>query len=81
MIMFDILNLIIRCYEIDWRSRIIYVEESYVVLDKPAGTSVCNQSYFMNSVKLLIPIYDSYRIVSKYWIVDNNVKSCHFRIK
>ncbi|KAK2447799.1 RNA pseudouridine synthase 6, chloroplastic [Trifolium repens] len=29
-----------RCYEIDWRSRIIAVEESYVVLDKPAGTSV-----------------------------------------
>ncbi|WJX25446.1 hypothetical protein P8452_14484 [Trifolium repens] len=26
----------VRCYEIDWRSRIIYVEESYVVLDKPA---------------------------------------------
>ncbi|OWM83484.1 hypothetical protein CDL15_Pgr012965 [Punica granatum] len=29
-----------RCYEIDWRSRIIAVEDSYVVLDKPAGTSV-----------------------------------------
>ncbi|ESW19737.1 hypothetical protein PHAVU_006G151200 [Phaseolus vulgaris] len=29
-----------RCYEIDWRSRIISVAESYVVLDKPAGTSV-----------------------------------------
>ncbi|XP_047950375.1 RNA pseudouridine synthase 6, chloroplastic-like isoform X4 [Salvia hispanica] len=29
-----------RCYEIDWRSRIIAVTESYVVLDKPAGTSV-----------------------------------------
>ncbi|XP_012568926.1 RNA pseudouridine synthase 6, chloroplastic [Cicer arietinum] len=29
-----------RCYEIDWRSRIIAVEESYVILDKPAGTSV-----------------------------------------
>ncbi|KAL4380466.1 hypothetical protein AHAS_Ahas04G0036300 [Arachis hypogaea] len=29
-----------RCYEIDWRSRIIAVEESYVVLDKPAGISV-----------------------------------------
>ncbi|KAK4753262.1 hypothetical protein SAY87_022060 [Trapa incisa] len=29
-----------RCYEIDWKSRIIAVEESYVVLDKPAGTSV-----------------------------------------
>ncbi|CAK8544659.1 unnamed protein product [Lathyrus sativus] len=29
-----------RCYEIDWRSRIIALEESYVVLDKPAGTSV-----------------------------------------
>ncbi|XP_047162908.1 RNA pseudouridine synthase 6, chloroplastic isoform X2 [Vigna umbellata] len=29
-----------RCYEIDWRSRIIAVAESYVVLDKPAGTSV-----------------------------------------
>lgn len=29
-----------RCYEIDWKSRIIAVSESYVVLDKPAGTSV-----------------------------------------
>ncbi|KAF8029612.1 hypothetical protein BT93_E2129 [Corymbia citriodora subsp. variegata] len=29
-----------RCYEIDWKSRIISVAESYVVLDKPAGTSV-----------------------------------------
>ncbi|KAI3878786.1 hypothetical protein MKW92_020289 [Papaver armeniacum] len=29
-----------RCYEIDWKSRIIAVTESYVILDKPAGTSV-----------------------------------------
>ncbi|XP_071720181.1 RNA pseudouridine synthase 6, chloroplastic-like [Rutidosis leptorrhynchoides] len=29
-----------RCYDIDWRSRIIAVTESYVVLNKPAGTSV-----------------------------------------
>ncbi|KAL8214713.1 hypothetical protein R6Q57_004162 [Mikania cordata] len=29
-----------RCYEIDWRSRIIAVTDSYVVLNKPAGTSV-----------------------------------------
>ncbi|XP_075513767.1 RNA pseudouridine synthase 6, chloroplastic [Primulina tabacum] len=29
-----------RCYEIDWRSRIIAVSEYFVVLDKPAGTSV-----------------------------------------
>ncbi|KDP20778.1 hypothetical protein JCGZ_21249 [Jatropha curcas] len=29
-----------RCYDIDWQSRIIAVTESYVVLDKPAGTSV-----------------------------------------
>ncbi|XP_060675236.1 RNA pseudouridine synthase 6, chloroplastic [Ziziphus jujuba] len=29
-----------RCYEIDWKSRIIAVTESYVVLDKPSGTSV-----------------------------------------
>ncbi|KAJ8761892.1 hypothetical protein K2173_005603 [Erythroxylum novogranatense] len=29
-----------RCYDIDWKSRIIAVTESYVVLDKPAGTSV-----------------------------------------
>ncbi|XVE87821.1 hypothetical protein DITRI_Ditri19aG0018900 [Diplodiscus trichospermus] len=29
-----------RCYEIDWKSRIIAVTDSYVVLDKPAGTSV-----------------------------------------
>ncbi|CAA0825179.1 RNA pseudouridine synthase 6- chloroplastic [Striga hermonthica] len=29
-----------RCYEIDWKSRIIAVTENYVVLDKPAGTSI-----------------------------------------
>ncbi|CAN6458062.1 unnamed protein product [Victoria cruziana] len=29
-----------RCYEIDWKARIIAVAESFVVLDKPAGTSV-----------------------------------------
>ncbi|XP_068644374.1 RNA pseudouridine synthase 6, chloroplastic [Aristolochia californica] len=29
-----------RCYEIDWKSRIIAVTETYVVLDKPSGTSV-----------------------------------------
>lgn len=29
-----------RCYDIDWKSRILAVAESYVVLDKPAGTSV-----------------------------------------
>ncbi|KAM7255027.1 hypothetical protein ACFE04_020268 [Oxalis oulophora] len=29
-----------RCYEIDWKSRVISVADSYVVLDKPAGTSV-----------------------------------------
>lgn len=30
----------IRCYDIDWKSRIIAVTDDYVVLDKPAGTSV-----------------------------------------
>ncbi|KAF8096942.1 hypothetical protein N665_0298s0012 [Sinapis alba] len=29
-----------RCYEIDWKSRVIAVTDSYVVLDKPAGTTV-----------------------------------------
>ncbi|CAA7054710.1 unnamed protein product [Microthlaspi erraticum] len=29
-----------RCYEIDWKSRIIAVTDDYVVLDKPAGTTV-----------------------------------------
>lgn len=29
-----------RCYEIDWKSRIIAVTDSYVVLDKPAGIAV-----------------------------------------
>lgn len=37
-----------RCYEIDWRSRIISVTESYVVLDKPAGTSVRNWFFFFS---------------------------------
>lgn len=30
-----------RCYGIDWKSRIIAVTEDFVVLDKPAGTTVC----------------------------------------
>uniref|UniRef100_A0A1J3CJN2 RNA pseudouridine synthase 6, chloroplastic n=1 Tax=Noccaea caerulescens TaxID=107243 RepID=A0A1J3CJN2_NOCCA len=29
-----------RCYEIDWKSRIVAVTDSYVVLDKPLGTTV-----------------------------------------
>ncbi|XP_052163341.1 RNA pseudouridine synthase 6, chloroplastic [Oryza glaberrima] len=29
-----------RCYEIDWKSRVIAVTDNYVVLDKPAATSV-----------------------------------------
>lgn len=29
-----------RCYEVNWRSRIIAITDDYVVLDKPAGTSV-----------------------------------------
>ncbi|KAJ0016908.1 hypothetical protein Pint_10916 [Pistacia integerrima] len=29
-----------RCYVIDWKSRILAVAESYIILDKPAGTSV-----------------------------------------
>ncbi|KAJ8549721.1 hypothetical protein K7X08_033428 [Anisodus acutangulus] len=29
-----------RCYDIDWKSRIIAITDDYVVLDKPAGTSV-----------------------------------------
>ncbi|KAK1260906.1 hypothetical protein QJS04_geneDACA018082 [Acorus gramineus] len=33
-----------RCYEIDWRARVIAVTETYVVLDKPAGTSVGGSS-------------------------------------
>lgn len=29
-----------RCYEVDWKSRVIAQTESYVVLDKPAGVPV-----------------------------------------
>ncbi|KAJ4776229.1 Pseudouridine synthase family protein [Rhynchospora pubera] len=29
-----------RCYEVDWKSRVIETTDSYVVLDKPAGISV-----------------------------------------
>ncbi|XP_050208682.1 RNA pseudouridine synthase 6, chloroplastic [Mercurialis annua] len=29
-----------RCYEVDWKSRIIAVTDSYVILDKPSGTTV-----------------------------------------
>jgi len=40
---------LLRCYEIDWKSRIIAITESYVVLDKPAGTSVCNSWKFYST--------------------------------
>jgi hypothetical protein len=40
MSMFFLLNPA-RCYEIDWKSRVIAVADDYVVLDKPAATSVC----------------------------------------
>lgn len=33
-----------RCYEVDWKSRIIAVTDSFVVLDKPAATSVGGSS-------------------------------------
>ncbi|XP_048447086.1 RNA pseudouridine synthase 6, chloroplastic [Pyrus x bretschneideri] len=29
-----------RCYEIDWKARIVAVTDEFVVLDKPAGTTV-----------------------------------------
>lgn len=45
-----------RCYEIDWRSRIISVTESYVVLDKPAGTSVRNWLFFFSQKIYLISL-------------------------
>lgn len=39
--LFTNLDSFSRCYEVDWKSRIVAVTDLYVVLDKPAGISVC----------------------------------------
>ncbi|CAN6546664.1 unnamed protein product [Malus baccata var. baccata] len=41
------MKILIRCYEIDWKSRIVAVTDGFVVLDKPAGTTVPN--YLLSS--------------------------------
>ncbi|XP_010267715.1 PREDICTED: RNA pseudouridine synthase 6, chloroplastic [Nelumbo nucifera] len=67
-----------RCYEIDWRSRIIAVTESYVVLDKPAGTSVGGTSdnieescvtFATRALGLTIPLKTTHQI-------DNCTEGC-----
>ncbi|KAL5775431.1 hypothetical protein ACOSP7_012988 [Xanthoceras sorbifolium] len=67
-----------RCYEIDWKSRIIAVTESYVVLDKPAGTSVGGTTdnieescatFATRALKLTAPLYTTHQI-------DNCTEGC-----
>ncbi|XP_057536739.1 RNA pseudouridine synthase 6, chloroplastic isoform X2 [Amaranthus tricolor] len=67
-----------RCYEIDWQSRIIAVTESYVVLDKPAGTSVGGASdnieescanFTTRALGLTSPLFTTHQI-------DNCTEGC-----
>lgn len=32
--------LLCRCYDVDWKARVIRETDEYVILDKPAGVSV-----------------------------------------
>ena len=51
-LIFEILRkIILRCYDVDWKSRVIAQTETYVVLDKPAGIPVCAMSTMMVSRK------------------------------
>ncbi|CAI9270182.1 unnamed protein product [Lactuca saligna] len=67
-----------RCYEIDWKSRIIAVTESYVVLNKPAGTSVGGTTdnieetcanFATRALKLTTPLKTTHQI-------DNCTEGC-----
>ncbi|GAB2301100.1 hypothetical protein Dimus_035132 [Dionaea muscipula] len=60
-----------RCYEIDWRSRIVAVTDSYVVLDKPAGISVggtsdnieeCCTTFATRALRLTKPLITTHQI-------------------
>ncbi|KAL9236626.1 hypothetical protein vseg_011270 [Gypsophila vaccaria] len=67
-----------RCYEIDWKSRIIAVSDSYVVLDKPSGTSVggtydnieeCCATFATRALNLSSPLFTTHQI-------DNCTEGC-----
>ncbi|KAK9681585.1 hypothetical protein RND81_10G012800 [Saponaria officinalis] len=67
-----------RCYEIDWKSRIVAVSESYVVLDKPSGTSVggtsdnikeCCATFATRTLNLTSPLLTTHQI-------DNCTEGC-----
>ncbi|GAV85190.1 PseudoU_synth_2 domain-containing protein [Cephalotus follicularis] len=67
-----------KCYEIDWKSRILAVSESFVVLDKPAGTSVGGTSdnieescatFASRALGLTIPLKTTHQI-------DNCTEGC-----
>ncbi|XP_073104636.1 RNA pseudouridine synthase 6, chloroplastic isoform X2 [Elaeis guineensis] len=66
------------CYEIDWKSRIIAVADSYVVLDKPAATSVggttdnieeCCATFASRALGLETPLKTTHQI-------DNCTEGC-----
>lgn len=46
-----------RCYEIDWKSRVIAVADEYVVLDKPAATSVCFSYLPLSHLLVLVTLW------------------------
>ncbi|KAL4201087.1 hypothetical protein AMTRI_Chr02g214360 [Amborella trichopoda] len=67
-----------RCYEIDWRSRVIAETESYVVLDKPAATTVggtpcnieeCCATFVSRALGLDFPLRTTHQI-------DNCTEGC-----
>lgn len=67
-----------RCYEVDWKSRIIAVTDSFVVIDKPAATSVGGSSdnivescatFTSNALGLETPLKTTHQI-------DNCTEGC-----
>ncbi|CAO2842579.1 unnamed protein product [Amaranthus hypochondriacus] len=67
-----------RCYEVDWKSRIVAITESYVVVDKPAGVSVggtsnnieeCCANFAAHALGLTSPLLTTHQI-------DNCTEGC-----
>lgn len=46
-----------RVYEVDWSSRVIAETDSFVVLDKPAGVSVCIIYHLTSNVHWIYQVY------------------------
>ncbi|KAB2634074.1 RNA pseudouridine synthase 6 [Pyrus ussuriensis x Pyrus communis] len=62
-----------RCYEIDWKSRIVAVTDEFVVLDKPAGTTVRGTTD--NTLGLTTPLKVTTPLMTTHQI-DNCTEGC-----